>query len=98
LPISASQTLTWVRTGGPPGGLGYDIRYSFDDPNTWYVTDNFAGVHISTDNGLTWEPANTGIPGQLGFTGDERPIFSLTVDPHDPTPPCAACPSTRQSA
>lgn len=82
--LAAVTELTWVRTGGPPGGMGYDIRYNFDDPNIWYVTDNFAGVHISTDNGYSWQPANTGIPGQLGFTGDWRPIFSLTVDPHDP--------------
>ncbi len=80
----AYQTLSWVRTGGPPGGLGYDIRYNFADPNIWYVTDNFAGVHISTDNGLTWQPSNAGIPPQLGPTVDWIPIFCLTVDPHDP--------------
>ncbi len=79
-----ANELQWVRTGGPPGGLGYDIRYSPDDPNKWYVTDNFAGVHISTDNGRTWQPSNTGIPGQLGPTGDWIPIFCLTVDPHNP--------------
>ena len=50
---AAAGDLQWVRTGGPPGGLGYDIRYRPDEPNTWYVTDNFAGVHISTDNGRT---------------------------------------------
>jgi photosystem II stability/assembly factor-like uncharacterized protein len=75
---------TWERTGGPPGGLGYDIRYNFADPNVWYVTDNFAGVHISTDDGYTWQTSNTGIPAQLGPTGDWRPIFCLTVDPHNP--------------
>ncbi|MDH3943376.1 MAG: hypothetical protein OEV06_04695, partial [Anaerolineae bacterium] len=76
--------MTWVRTGGPPGGIGYDIRYKFDEPNTWLVTDNFAGVHVSTDNGLTWQPSNTGISGQLGPTSDWRPVFSLTIDPHNP--------------
>jgi len=76
--------LAWIRTGGPPGGLGYDIRYNFSDPNVWYVTDNFAGVHISYDNGHTWQPSNAGISAQLGPTGDWRPIFSLTVDPHNP--------------
>ena len=81
-PASVSD-LQWTRTGGPPGGLGYDIRYSQDDLNTWYVTDNYAGVHISTDNGLTWQPGNEGIPGQLGPTGDWVPIFCLTIDPHD---------------
>jgi photosystem II stability/assembly factor-like uncharacterized protein len=81
LPVTA---LTWVRTGGPPLGLGYDIRYNFSDPNIWYVTDAFAGVHISTDSGLTWHESNTGIPGQAGATGDGVPVFCLTVDPHDP--------------
>jgi len=77
--------LTWVRTGGPPGGLGYDIRYNFEDPNTWYVTDAYSGVHISTDNGRTWQAANEGIPPQAGTTGDAVPVFSLTVDPLDPS-------------
>ena len=80
----AASELTWVRTGGPPGGLGYDIRYNFDNPDIWYVTDAFAGVHISTDNGLTWRDSNSGIPGQSGATSDGIPIFCLTVDPHDP--------------
>ena len=74
----------WARLGGPPGGLGYDIRYSFADPNTWYVTDTGGGVHISRDNGLTWQASNSGIPPQRSSTNDAPPIFSLTVDPHDP--------------
>jgi photosystem II stability/assembly factor-like uncharacterized protein len=81
LPLSE---LTWVRLGGPPGGLGYDIRYNFDDPNIWYVTDANAGVHISRDNGRTWEQSNTGIHTVGGASGDSIPIFSLTVDPHNP--------------
>ncbi len=80
----SSQAENWIRLGGPPGGLGYDIRFNFADPNTWYVTDNFAGVHVSADNGLSWLPSNVGIPGQGGVTGDAIPIFSLTVDPHNP--------------
>ena len=79
-----TSTLTWVRLGGPPGGTGYDIRYNFDNPDIWYATDAGAGVHVSTDNGLTWQDSNTGIPGQAGLTGDGRPVFCLTVDPHDP--------------
>jgi photosystem II stability/assembly factor-like uncharacterized protein len=81
LPASA---LTWVRLGGPPGGLGYDIRYNFDNHDTWYVTDANAGVHISTDDGLTWHQSNAGIDTASGTTGDSIPIFSLTVDPHNP--------------
>ena len=78
------DSLTWVRTGGPPGGIGYDIRYNFADPDIWYATDLYGGVHISLDDGLTWQPSNTGIPRQAGPSGDAIPIFSLTVDPHDP--------------
>jgi photosystem II stability/assembly factor-like uncharacterized protein len=81
LPLSE---LSWIRLGGPPGGLGYDIRYKFDDPNIWYVTDANAGVHISRDNGRTWEQSNTGIHTVGGASGDSIPIFSLTVDPHNP--------------
>ncbi len=80
----SASSLMWIRLGGPPGGTGYDIRYNFDDFDTWYVTDALAGVHISTDNGLTWKASNTGIPGQAGATGDAIPVFCLTVDPHDP--------------
>jgi len=86
--VDVSETeigdLKWVRLGGPPGGLGYDIRYKFDDPNTWYVTDASAGVHISTDNGLTWYQSNQGIDTVAGPAGDGVPVFSLTVDHHDP--------------
>lgn len=81
LPLSE---LSWVRLGGPPGGTGYDIRYKFDDPHTWYVTDANAGVHISTDNGLTWSDSNDGLPGLSGPTSDAVGIFCLTIDPHDP--------------
>ncbi len=74
-------TESWIRLGGPPGGLGYDIRYNFADPNIWYVTDSNAGVHISTDNGYTWIPTNEGI---VQKAGQKVGVFCLTVDPHDP--------------
>lgn len=74
----------WVRLGGPPGGTGYDIRYNFNNPDIWYVTDANSGVHISTDNGATWVDSNTGLEGQSGLTGDAIGVFCLTVDPHDP--------------
>ncbi len=76
--------LEWVRLGGPAGGTGYDIRYNFDDPSIWYVTDANSGVHISQDNGITWEESNEGILGQSGMTNDAKGVFCLTVDPHDP--------------
>lgn len=76
--------LEWVRLGGPTGGTGYDIRYNFDDPSIWYVTDANSGVHISRDNGITWVESNEGILGQSGMTNDAKGVFCLTVDPHDP--------------
>jgi len=81
---SVLDSLRWVRTGGPPGGLGYDIRYNYGNPDIWYVTDSYAGLHISTDNGQTWQPSYSGIPPQAGITGDAVPVFCVTVDPLHP--------------
>ncbi|MBL6961466.1 MAG: hypothetical protein ISR59_10170 [Anaerolineales bacterium] len=82
-PLISNSELRWVRLGGPPGGTGYDIRYNFGNPDIWYVTDAHGGVHISVDNGYTWQASNTGIPGQSGPTGDAIGVFCLTVDPND---------------
>jgi photosystem II stability/assembly factor-like uncharacterized protein len=81
-PIPAHQAKSWISTGGPIGGLGYDIRYNFNSPNILYVTDARAGFHMSTDDGLTWFPNNLGIEARADF--DSIPVFSVTVDPHDP--------------
>ena len=75
--------LTWVRTGGPLGGLGYDVRMRPDNPDVMYVTDAWAGVFISTDGGQTWFPSNEGITTRAGESGDAIPVFCLTIDPHD---------------
>ncbi len=74
---------TWVRTGGPLGGLGYDVRMRPDNPDTMYVTDAWAGVFMSTDGGQTWFPSNNGITTRTGQSGDAIPVFSLTIDPHN---------------
>ncbi len=79
-----AQNLTWVRTGGPLGGLGYDIRIRPDNPDSMYVSDAFAGVFKSTNGGQTWTPANTGITARTGASGDAIPVFCLTIDPHNP--------------
>ncbi len=81
---SAPTGLTWVRTGGPLGGLGYDIRMRPDNPDIMYVTDAWAGVFMSTDGGANWEPSNNGITTRTGESGDAIPVFCLTIDPHDP--------------
>jgi hypothetical protein len=82
--VSYDQKATWVRTGGPLGGIGYDVRVDFNDPNIIYVTDQWAGCHKSYDGGKTWHPRNTGINSRFGPTADSVPIFCLTIDPNDP--------------
>ncbi len=79
----ASEAGGWVRTGGPLGGLGYDIRMRPDNPDIMYVTDAWAGVFKSTDGGQSWFPANNGIATRTGESADAIPIFCLTIDPHN---------------
>lgn len=78
------DSLCWIRTGGPQGGLGYDIRVNPEDPDIWFVTDSKSGLHMSTDGGQTWFVSNRGIDVRVGRTGDLTPVFSLTLDPQDP--------------
>jgi photosystem II stability/assembly factor-like uncharacterized protein len=80
----AYQSIPWVYTGGPSGGLGYDIRMHPDNPDIMFVSDANAGVFKSTDGGLTWTPKNNGIGARMGPAGDHVPVFSLTIDPNDP--------------
>ena len=74
----------WVRTGGPLGGLGYDVRMHPDNPDKMYVTDAYAGVFISEDGGQSWYPSNQGITDKTGESQDAIPVFCLTIDPHNP--------------
>jgi photosystem II stability/assembly factor-like uncharacterized protein len=73
----------WVRTGGPLGGLGYDVRMTTGSERVMYVSDAWAGVFKSNDAGKTWFPVSEHISARRGRTLDAVPIFSLTVDPHD---------------
>ncbi|MBD3338199.1 MAG: T9SS type A sorting domain-containing protein, partial [Candidatus Lokiarchaeota archaeon] len=70
----------WVKTGGPSGGTGYDVRIHPDDNDIMFVTDVPSGVNKSYDGGDTWTAKNDGMPyrGIDGF-----PIFSLTIDPNN---------------
>ena len=43
----STSALTWTRTGGPLGGLGYDIRMTPGDPDRMLVSDAWAGVFAS---------------------------------------------------
>ncbi|MFQ5584490.1 MAG: WD40/YVTN/BNR-like repeat-containing protein, partial [Calditrichia bacterium] len=73
----------WVRTGGPWGGIGYDVRIDPTDPNIMYVTDQWAGNHKSTNGGATWYPNNSGIETAFGSTGQSIPIFTIRIDPNN---------------
>jgi len=75
---------TWVRLGGPPGGVGYDIRMNPIDPDIMFVTDSGAGIHKSTDRGRSWFTVNEGVDLRAGFSGDMIPVFCATIDPNNP--------------
>lgn len=74
----------WVSTGGPLGGLGYDVRIDPRDSQTMFVSDNFAGVAKTDNAGQIWYPSNSGISIKSGATGDGINIFCLTIDPGNP--------------
>lgn len=78
------QRARWVKTGGPSGGLGYDVRIHPLDKNIMFVTDNPSGVNKSYDGGNTWVQRNQGITARAGTSGDGIPIFCLTIDPNNP--------------
>ncbi|OGO24875.1 MAG: hypothetical protein A2Y54_04930 [Chloroflexi bacterium RBG_16_51_16] len=80
---ASASNFTWVRTGGPIGGLGYDIRMQPDNPDIMYVTDAWAGAFKSTDGGNTWFQINTGIDLRTGQSGDAIPVFCITIDPNN---------------
>ncbi len=81
IPLSATP---WQSTGGPLGGLGYDVRIHPENKSIMYVTDNNAGVLRSDNGGQTWYQTNDGITIRSGISGDAINIFSLTVDPNTP--------------
>ncbi len=74
----------WTRTGGPSGGLGYDVRIHPGNKNIMFVTDNPSGVNKSYDAGTTWVQRNEGITTKTGPSLDGIPIFSLTIDSSNP--------------
>jgi len=80
---SVALGVTWVKTGGPIGGLGYDVRFGSSDQQVMYVTDNYSGVNKSNDGGANWFSTNRGITGRAGSSGDAIPIFTLNMDPNN---------------
>ncbi len=82
--FEAPQGYDWYRTGGPVGGLGYDIRIHPLDKDIMFVTDNPSGVNKSIDGGQTWIQKNSGIHVNTTNPNFVTPIFSLTIDPSNP--------------
>ncbi len=76
--------MPWQKLNGPFGGQGYTIRFSPDNSNKIIVTDSFAGIHVSSDRGLTWTESNQGIDARFGKSGDAVPVFVTTIDPNNP--------------
>ena len=76
----AYQSGTWVFTGGPIGGLGYDVHMDPRNPDVMYVTDAYAGAFKSTDGGATWET----LGAANGFDSYDLYIGSLFIHPQDP--------------
>jgi photosystem II stability/assembly factor-like uncharacterized protein len=74
----------WIRTGGPPGGLGYDIRIHPLNSNEVLVTDNPSGINKSYDGGKTWHQRNEGITVRTGSSKEDIPVFCVTIDPGNP--------------
>jgi photosystem II stability/assembly factor-like uncharacterized protein len=74
----------WIKTGGPIGGLGYNVRVHPTNKSIMIVTDAWSGVNRSTDGGQTWVASNSGIDTRLGPSNDAIPIFSLTIDHQNP--------------
>jgi hypothetical protein len=81
----APEDMNWTKTGGPPGGIGYDVRMQLDQPNRMYATDTFSGVNTSDNNGITWYTSNNGITARAGASSDAIPVFTLSVDPSTPS-------------
>lgn len=77
-------SVVWRKTGGPIGGLGYNVRYVPGAAATMFVTDGWAGVQRSTDGGQTWTAMNEGITSRSRPSQDAIPVFALRIDPNDP--------------
>jgi len=78
------KNIQWIKTGGPIGGMGYDVRIHPVNHDILYVTDVWGGVHKSVDGGKTWVQKNNGITVRTGPSGDAIPVFCLTINQKNP--------------
>ena len=71
-----SNVLNWIRTGGPLGGLGYDVRIRPDNPDIMYVTDAFAGVFKSADGDKTGHRLTRALLPEAGLQAMQFRFFA----------------------
>ena len=87
VPSTDDPINTWVKAKGPIGGLGYNVRYRHDNPDTMYFTDAWSGIQKSTDGGLNWIQSNgegeRNIDFRVGPSLDNIPVYALRIDPND---------------
>jgi photosystem II stability/assembly factor-like uncharacterized protein len=57
--FSISSQAQWTQTKGPLGG---DVSDIISTPGFIFLNSGPAGIFRSADNGLTWSPANNGLP------------------------------------
>ena len=81
--IMNDHNATWVSTGGPFGGNGYDVRINPDDPDIMYVTDIRGGNYKTTNGGFSWYPINTGIEFNPAIKNGTVPVHCLSLDPNN---------------
>jgi len=81
---NAPLDLVWTSTGGPRGGIGYDIRIHPTNPDVMWTSDAYAGAFRSMNGGQTWRGMNEGITARTGPSGDAIPIFSLAINERQP--------------
>ena len=75
----------WQNTGGPIGGLGYNIKIHPTNNQIIYITDALSGIHKSIDGGTTWIPKNNGISSRSGSSNDAIPVYTVAIDQNNPT-------------
>ena len=68
-----TRGLHWVRTGGPLGGLGYDVRMQPNNPDIIYAGGFQTGIYQSTDGGKKWKHSFKGL--------DNLDIHAIAVTP-----------------
>lgn len=82
---SFAYSQQWQSTGGPIGGLGYNLKIHPTNNQIIYITDALSGVHKSTDGGANWVQKNNGITSRNGDSNDAIPVFTVAIDQNAPT-------------